>query len=372
MTVLSVGVMAGSGVALPELFSVDPLIVEASDGKLIISSPFATKRLRVQPRVVELLLGARTGLRRDERPDADQAEIQQLVEHGFLVEEAKPIPSPWLEWGAAAWNFHSRIRDTPFLTSAPQSNDEYVSTITARRRPPNTRTTGSERILLLPRVRTRCAASYLDVLESRRTHRHFDSRAVDLDRFSDMLHYSFAPLRFADAGLIGAMQLRSAASGGARHECEAFVFVFNVTNVDAGLYAYDGIRHGLVPLQADVTREHAEHLIHNQGFFTSASFGVLTAAVADRMSWKYLHPRAYRILLQDVGHVAQVFSMTATALGLGASLTGAIRDTEADQLLGLDIPREFTTFAMACGYPIAHDDGLPVSIRTVRSAPDEY
>jgi SagB-type dehydrogenase family enzyme len=230
----------------------------------------------------------------------------------------------------------------------------------------------SERVLLLPRVRTPLSVPYRDVLEGRRTHRDFEDRPIGLDTFSDMLHYCFAPLRFADAGPMGVLQLRASASGGARHETEAFVFALNVTGVRPGLYHYDTIRHGLSPLGGRAGRAELEHLTHHQGFFRQASFGVLTAAVAHRMAWKYHHPRTYKLLLQNVGHVAQVFSMTATALGLGAAITGAVRDTEADTLLGLEQPGEFTTFALACGFPVRGPDGLPLALRTPSEAPASY
>ena len=358
--------------SLGKLRTVDPLVVEAYDGKIIVSSPRTRLRLNVRADVLSLLLGARDGLEANWPDGTPEAAVQRLADYGFLVTENQEPPAPWADWGTTAWSFHNRIRDTDFVDESAESTQRYVEVLATRPRPSSIRRPPSERILLLPRIRVRCEAPYLDVLESRRTHRHFEDTPLDLDRFSDMLHYSFAPLRFADAGPLGTLQLRAAASGGARHECEAFVFVFNVRGVDPGLYLYDGIRHGLVPVDADAGREEAEHLTHRQGFFTACSFGVFTAAVAERMLWKYPDPRAYKIMLHNVGHMAQVFSMTAGALGLGGALTGAIRDSEADTLLRLDVPREFTTFAMACGIPSRGPDGLPRSIKTPHSPPETY
>lgn len=355
--------------------AVDPLVVEVSRDSFVVTSPRASKRLKVDRAIVDLLLGARDGLGASWPTTREAPAIRRLIDFGFLVERTEPVPTPWDDWGTAAWSFHNRIRDVPFMVNEPSElADRYVEEISARPRPSSMRHQHLERILLLPRVRTRCDAAYLDVLESRRTHRHFEDTPVPLDVFSDLLHYCFAPLRFADAGPMGVLQLKAAASGGARHEAEAFIFVFNVTHVDPGLYAYDGIRHGLVPLRdADCSgRDVLEDLTFHQKFFETAAFGVITAAVAERMSWKYRNPRAYKFLLQNVGHLAQVFSMTAHALGLGAAITGAIKDTEADRLLGLDTPREFNTFALACGVPRRGSDGLPLAIRTPFRAPEAY
>jgi len=82
------------------------------------------------------------------------------------------------------------------------------------------------------------------------------------------------------------------------------------------------------------------------------------------MSSKYPHPVAYRMLLQNTGHVAQVFPLTAAALGLGASHTGAIRTTECEPVLGLRSSGEFVTFALACGHPVLGPDGLSAAVTT--------
>jgi SagB-type dehydrogenase family enzyme len=364
--------------------------MEIFGGRIIISSPLLRKRLTVGHAVAALLISARRGLA-PPTDDASRATVAMLLETGFLVEvvpaetgrdadgeataqypSGTEAVSPWKEWGPLAWSFHTRTRDVPFLGPDPVEVGTYQEKIMERPRPSSVRAPISDRVLLLPRVRSALDAPYRRVLEDRRTHRDFAEHELDLDAFSDMLHYSFAPLRFADAGPMGVLQLRASASGGARHETEAFVFVFNVAGVQPGLYHYDNIRHGLEPLRTDVGRDELEHLTNEQGFFRRSSFGVLTVAVGDRMSWKYLHPHTYRMLLHNVGHVAQVFSMTAAALGLGAAMTGALRDSEADRLLGLDHPREFTTFALACGLPVRGPGGMPRAVRIPRVAPEYY
>jgi SagB-type dehydrogenase family enzyme len=343
--------------------AITPLQLELAGERITVSTPRLRKRLRVTRKVAELLLAAQSGL--DTAPG--DPVVAKLLGLGFLLPhetEVEPAKSPWREWGAAAWNFHTHTRDTPFVVSNPEQLERYREKLADRPAPVATRAPASDLILLLPRVRAPMEASFRHVLESRRTHRHFTEHELPAESFADLLHYSFAPLRFADAGEMGVLQLRAAASGGARHETEAFVAVFAVTGVTPGLYHYDNIRHGLVPLNGYADQETFEHLTHRQGFYRHACFGVLTVAVADRMSWKYRHAAAYKILLQNVGHAAQVFAMTATALGLGTAMTGAIRHTEADTLLELEQPSEFTTFALACGLPELGTDGLPTAIRT--------
>ncbi|WP_327297784.1 MULTISPECIES: SagB/ThcOx family dehydrogenase [unclassified Streptomyces] len=135
--------------------------------------------------------------------------------------------------------------------------------------------------------------------------------------------------------------------------------IFNVTGLVPGVYRYDAIRHGLIPVGEEVSRAEIQRVIHDQTIAAGAAFCVFTTAVASRMAWKYPHPRAYKILLHNVGHLSQVFSMTAAALGLGASLTGAFRDDDVEKICRLDQADEFPTFFMACGAPLVQGDGMP-------------
>ncbi|WP_051966488.1 SagB/ThcOx family dehydrogenase [Kitasatospora mediocidica] len=348
--------------------AVNPLFIQPDATGIQVSSPLVPTRLRIGPEIAELLISARTPL---SVPEAEcgaassrLAAVEQLLALGFLVkaeedEPAPAAPSPWDAWGPVAWWFHQRTRNVAFLP-AEQVGD-FRSELLTRPRPSGYAHPGPETpVLLLPRVRRPMTMSFQDVLEQRRTHRTFTGQPVSLDAFATLLHYSFAPLRFSDCGDLGVTQLRAAATGGARHETDAYVAVFDVRDVSPGLYRYDAIRHGLLPVDARADREFWEGLTSRQGFFTTGSFALITVAVAERMSWKYRQARAYRFLLQDVGHVAQVVSMTATALGLGAAITGAFQDDLVDQALGLDPGSEFATFVMVCGIPRTRDDGMPL------------
>lgn len=354
----------------------DPVFFTVRGDGTYLSSPRIKGRVKVHPSMVGILTSNLDGI--DTEALAAESEklalaIGKLHELGYMasvdeVEESE-LPAPWKEWGALAWQFHQSIRDAPFVRPESEGITEYYELLDESDRPANSKRMEPDgKILLLPRVRARMPVSFQDVLEGRRTHRDFSGDPVPLDEFATLLQYSFGPLRFIDAGRMGVLELRANASGGSRHETEAYVVVVNVLGVEPGIYRYEGIRHGLVPVREAVPTETLEHLTFNQGFFEKAGFGVFTTAFSTRMSWKYRHPRAYKMMLHNVGHVAQVFSMTSVALGLGAAITGAFRDTEVERLLGNCEAGEFATFVMACGIPVTAGDGLPVRCQ-VPSAP---
>lgn len=349
---------------------VNPVFLSLNGADIFASSPRVEKRVRLHPKVADLLVSAREPVDFEVLTSGDRAlqdAARNLIDLGFLAEagdadSSEEIPSPWREWGNVAWQFHTSIRNAPFVRGKQGDIPEYYAGLAGRgEKPANSKAyRGEEGIVFLPRVWTDMDASFKSVLEGRRTHRDFSDAPIELDTFSSLLHYTFGPLRFVDAGTLGVLQLRASASGGARHEAEAYPVVFNVRGVQPGVYRYDAIRHGLVPLGDAVPPEEIERLIHHQTIARNAAFCVFTTAVASRMSWKYPHPRAYKILLHNVGHLSQVFAMTAEALGLGAALTGAFRDDEVEDLCALDQADEFPTFFMACGVPLRQDDGMPL------------
>jgi SagB-type dehydrogenase family enzyme len=56
-----------------------------------------------------------------------------------------------------------------------------------------------------------------------------------------------------------------------------------------------------------------------------------------RTFWKYRnHPKAYRALILDVGHLSQTAYLAATELGLGAFVTAAINEVDIEEAFGLD------------------------------------
>ena len=64
---------------------------------------------------------------------------------------------------------------------------------------------------------------------------------------------------------------------------------------------------------------------------------VVLAARFGRCFWKYRqHPKAYRAVTMDAGHLSQTLYLAATDLGLGAFVTCAINEVDIERELALD------------------------------------
>ena len=100
---------------------------------------------------------------------------------------------------------------------------------------------------------------------------------------------------------------------------------------------------------ADALASLAHQLVAGQSWFANAPVHILMAARFQRNFWKYRkHPKAWRVIQLDAGHLSQNLYLSATELGHGAFITGAINDECAERLFELDAMR--TGAIAVCGF----------------------
>ncbi|RJL33396.1 SagB/ThcOx family dehydrogenase [Bailinhaonella thermotolerans] len=290
----------------------------------------------------------------DYDPDSVREAISVLVENGLLREEGadpadETLTRAWADWGTAAQFLHFASRDAEFAVE-PAERERVAAEVTRDPAPaPFSSRPGAPR-LYLPRAHPPLDAGFSEVLLGRRTHREFAPGPVDLPTLSAVLHYTFAPMHFIDAGRYGTLMLKTSPAGGARHELEAYVAVLDVEDVAPGVYHYRAENHSLELVAEGFDAETAERLTYRQGFGRAAFLCLLTAVFA-RSMYKYRDPRTYRIMTLNAGHLGQTFVLTCTALGLGPFQTAAFADTEVDALLGVDGVAEGCVYVLGAGRP---------------------
>jgi putative peptide maturation dehydrogenase len=183
------------------------------------------------------------------------------------------------------------------------------------------------------------------LLAARRTCRNFDGDAV-------LGQAAFATMMRRVWGAVGTRELapgavavkKTSPAGGGLHAVEAYVLVQRVEGLAPGLYHYLSMEHSLEPLRA-LTAEEAAGLAHRfvagQDWFNNVPAMVVMTARFDRLFWKYRrHTKAWRVVHLDVGHLSQTMYLSATELGLGCFVTGAINDRSVEQALELPALRE--------------------------------
>ena len=196
--------------------------------------------------------------------------------------------------------------------------------------------------------------SALDALFSHRvTCRNFDTTGVLAEAdFSDVLKRVLGCLAIVEVmpGVVGLK--KSYPSGGGLHPLEPYVLVQRVAGVETGLYHYHACNHELEPLSmltAEKAARFAKVMVAGQSFFAEAPVHIVLAARFERTFWKYRnHPKAYRAIVLEAGHVSQNLYLAATELRLGAYVTAAINEIDIEEALGLDPLHESPI--VVCGF----------------------
>lgn len=180
-----------------------------------------------------------------------------------------------------------------------------------------------------------------DLLAGRTTCRNFDPEfSLPVAHLASLLHRVFAAQSSQTLGAGAVALKKNSPSGGGLHPIEAFVLVQRVEGLPAGAYHYHSTEHALQPIQSmsmEAMASLAHELVAGQAWFANAPVMVLMAARFQRNYWKYRnHPKAWRVIQLDAGHLSQILCLSATELGYGAFITGAINDECAERVFEFD------------------------------------
>lgn len=204
---------------------------------------------------------------------------------------------------------------------------------------------------------------FAQLLRARRTTRHFETgKALSLADFTRVLHGTFGVMGTEVLAPDMVALKRTSASGGALHPIDAYPLVIRVDGLEPGFYHHEGASHSLAliePMSEFQAREVAAALTIGQAYFAEAHALVFHVARLDRHHWKYRrHPKAYKAVLLDSGHLSQTFYLLAAERGLGAFYTAAINDADAGSRLKLDPLSEIVIGANGIGIPDPSRDQL--------------
>jgi putative peptide maturation dehydrogenase len=180
-----------------------------------------------------------------------------------------------------------------------------------------------------------------DLLERRATCRNFDmARPLPLADLATLLKRVYGVQGMEELAP-GAIALKkNHPSGGGLHPVEAYLIAQRVEGLQPGLYHYNVEAHALDLLRAmpaDEARALATVAVAGQEYFADAPVMIVMAARFARSMWKYRnHPKIYRAILLEMGHISQNVYLTATEMNLGAFITAAINEVEIEQAFALE------------------------------------
>jgi len=191
-----------------------------------------------------------------------------------------------------------------------------------------------------------------EVLQKRRTERHYGGESMSLQELSDLLYHSFNPV----------YEMRQFIADHASDDPSLYTIPFDITlgvmrceDIPPGFYHYSMKEHALEPidgLNISTSREIEDLIVESvigQWYVEGAAVGLYFVARFDRYQWIYRHSRALRLLFMHLSTHSQRLLLVATALGFGTFLTPAMRDSFADSLLNTDGYRASPMYFNAIG-----------------------
>jgi putative peptide maturation dehydrogenase len=282
---------------------------------------------------------------------SDAIVLQRLLAKGLLIGNS-PEHATWRardelvrnsHWSAlaAAAHYFSRWTDSDVSDDARITRDRSLADLIAECGPPPShlveRVKPSERIGL----QASRESAFDALLKKRATCRNFDMLAVLAKAdFSELFRRVFGCHAVTEL-VPGVHALKkSNPSGGSLHPLEAYLLVRRVEGLRPGLYHYHVVDHALEPLSmldSSTAAELAGRFVAGQVYLADAPVLVALVARFGRTFWKYRnHPKAYRTIVLEAGHVSQNLYLAATEAGLGAFITAAINEVDIEQAFGLD------------------------------------
>jgi SagB-type dehydrogenase family enzyme len=288
-------------------------------------------------------------------PDSVGEAIEQLFDAGLLLECGSPestrdelvdsLWKPWLPHGA----YHFLTKDAPYAESG-WTAEQKLQSISSAPQPPFFKANGGGDSISLP-PHAREPDSFFQTLHARRTRRKFSEAPVSLEAAAKLLQLTWGIQGYVDSPHFGPLPLKTSASGGARHPVEVYLLALNVAGLDRGIYHYDPRGHALERIASKMTPQLARAYCADQPYVAHAAALFIMTGVFARSMWKYQHPRAYRVVLLDAGHLGQTFCLTATRMGLAPFTTAALKDTLIEQDLGIDGISESVLYVAGVGVP---------------------
>ncbi|PWJ63559.1 SagB/ThcOx family dehydrogenase [Rathayibacter iranicus] len=350
------------------------LSVRWIDGKAVLSNLRSRNRLRVTANVLSIINRVASPVDLEtllaEYPEVARPAIQTLLEEllqlGF-IESTDGFTGEACKWAAAfgpdALAFHHATLDVGFVPFRSERSSELAKQFAQDSQPARVKHYPQAKRVYLPRLLPPLLVPLDDAFSRRRTHRDFTARPVSLNDLTTVLARSFGATNFQDTGPLGTQLVKASPAGGSRHDVEAYVLAYNISELEAAIYHYNTLEHSLEFVAPLPDREYLLPIVASQPHAVDSGFSVFMTSVLTRIAYKYRHPRAYRTWMYNAGHVAQTFALAATAVNLGPFQTAAFEDSQVSELLNLDPSEEFPTYLVGAGHPVLSSSGLPRDFR---------
>lgn len=181
-------------------------------------------------------------------------------------------------------------------------------------------------------------------IKNRESRRSYSGKSLSLRELSFLL-WAVQGVRFISGG----NAFRNVPSAGCRHALETYLVVFNVEDVEPGVYRYLPLTHELLLEFKEINlKEKIIKATFNQFFTGQSAVTFVWTAIPYRMEWRY-GLDSHKVIAMDAGHVGQNLYLACEAIDAGTCAIGAYDQEYFDELLGLDGKDEFVIYTAPVG-----------------------
>ena len=185
-----------------------------------------------------------------------------------------------------------------------------------------------------------------ECIENRISRRKFINEPVSLVELSYLL-WATQGLKKIISHNIGSY--RNVPSGGGKHTFETYIYSFNVTSLENGLYHYLPCTHDIEYLKNDQKIANKfNKATFEQSFIINSAAVFIWSCIPYRSEWKY-NLAAHKTILLDAGHMCQNLYLACESVGLGTCAIAAYNQDILDEIINVDGKNEFSIYLAPVG-----------------------
>ncbi|WP_061808958.1 SagB/ThcOx family dehydrogenase [Rossellomorea vietnamensis] len=188
--------------------------------------------------------------------------------------------------------------------------------------------------------RNRMNSSLQDLLLNRKSSVELEVRSrINFEGLSNILFYSYG---FIDN------HRKVVPSGGGMHSIRAYIFIFNVEELEPGLYYFNSFHNTLELLKLGDFRGNIEQAYYQKSYITECSFLIVHVGSFEEQYNKY-GDKGYKLMQMDMGHISQNIYLTSTANEISCRALFGYYEDEMNCLLEISNKYESALLTHAFG-----------------------
>lgn len=191
-------------------------------------------------------------------------------------------------------------------------------------------------------------SSLENAIIKRKCCRRFNGKSISINTLSKILKLGYGILDLVRPQNIETFR-RSSPSAGALYPFEIYPVVFNIEDLEKGIYHYSPVGHTLDLVKTGDFQSQLIRAFMNQYFLYKCNVCVILSSVLERTVWKY-GSRGYRFVLLEAGHIIQNMILVSTSEGLGTLPLGGFYDNLVADLIDVDSVTEPVIYGLAIGH----------------------